>query len=173
MLRVSTDSCHLKTTDNGKLLPKNDFMLSNAMSDSAAFFVAGDIRANEQVGLTAMHTLFVREHNRLCDAIIAHYPGETAERQYQMARKVVGAEIQVITYKEFLPALMGPNAPDYASYAGFSDAVNPSIGKFISSLKLCTATHTRQHIRASTSFLIMSLSFLLLLPLLLLRSFSQ
>lgn len=132
-LRVGTDSCYLKTSENGKLLPKNDDGLENAGGDGSEFFVAGDIRANEQIGLVAMHTLFVREHNLLCDDIIATYPAADPEQQYQLARKIVGAEIQVITYKEFLPALLGPMAPDVDGYSGYNESVNPSI------CKLCKA----------------------------------
>ena len=110
-------------------MPKNVDGLENAMGTGAEFFLAGDIRANEQIGLTAMHTLFVREHNKLCDDIIATYPGADAEQQYQLARKIVGAEIQVITYKEFLPALLGPMAPDVDGYSGYDENVIPSIGK--------------------------------------------
>ena len=67
-------------------------------------FVAGDVRASEQPGLTALHTLFVREHNRICDRLLAE--GETNdEEMYQKARKEVGAIIQNISYYEFLPAL--------------------------------------------------------------------
>ena len=129
LLRNGTDSCYMKTSQNGKLLPKNMYNLENAGGTGSEFFVAGDIRANEQVGLTAMHTLFVREHNRLCDDIIGTYPSATAEQQYQMARKIVGAEIQAITYKEFLPALLGPMTPDVDGYTGYNDTVIPSIGK--------------------------------------------
>ncbi len=67
-------------------------------------FVAGDIRANEQVGLTIMHTLFSREHNRICELLKAK--GHTNDEwNYQYARKLVGGMIQAITYEEVLPAL--------------------------------------------------------------------
>jgi len=67
-------------------------------------FVAGDARANEQPGLTALHTLFVREHNRICDELIAN--GQCFdEKNYQYARKIVGAIIQSIVYNELLPKL--------------------------------------------------------------------
>ena len=64
-----------------------------------------------------MHTLFVREHNRLCDEFARENPDFEDEDIYQCARKIVGAQMQVITYKEFLPILLGPDAlPDYYRY---------------------------------------------------------
>ena len=67
-------------------------------------FVAGDIRANEQPGLTALHTLFVRLHNRTCNQLIQG--GMRGDQQlYLNARKKVAGIIQSITYNEFLPAL--------------------------------------------------------------------
>jgi peroxidase len=80
-------------------------------------FLAGDIRANEQVNLTAVHTLFVREHNRLATRIHNLYPELNDEDIFQFARRLVGAEQQVITYEEYLPSVLGydlaPNPEDY------------------------------------------------------------
>ena len=45
--------------------------------------------ANEQVGLTALHTLFVREHNRLADLIAERHPEMSGEEVYQKARQLV------------------------------------------------------------------------------------
>ncbi|MEZ6072732.1 MAG: peroxidase family protein [Pirellulales bacterium] len=107
----------LKTDLNG-LLPKNTSLLPNAndgMFNDEDMFLAGDIRANEQVGLTSMHTLFMWEHNRLADEIAIANPSWTDDQIYQRARKIVGAELQVITYDEFLPALLGPSAPGLLS----------------------------------------------------------
>ena len=67
-------------------------------------FVAGDVRAAEQPGLTSLHTLFVRQHNRICDDLVRRGI-RNDEEIYQRARKEVGAILQSITYNEFLPAL--------------------------------------------------------------------
>jgi len=104
-------------TSAGNLLPLNDGTQVNAgpggaPSTSTELFTAGDVRASEQSGLTAVHTLFVREHNRLADEIAADHPDWGDEQIYQRARKLLGAMIQNITYREFLPALLGPMAPD-------------------------------------------------------------
>ena len=111
----------LKTSGAGKLLPMStdDSALGALANDDggtgATMFVAGDIRANEQIGLTAMHTLFVREHNRLADALAGS--GMDEDEIYFTARRIVGAEMQAITYNEFLPSLLGaasPRATDYS-----------------------------------------------------------
>lgn len=94
-------------------------------TDAAGNFLAGDVRANENVELTSMHALFVREHNRLADGIARTNPGLGDEEVYQRARAVVIAELQVITYKEWLPALLGPNA--LRPYRGYDPGANPQV----------------------------------------------
>ena len=87
------------------------------------YFVAGDIRANENPFLTSFHTLFVREHNRLCDELITAHPGWTDEMLYQRARKIVGALIQSVVYEEWLPTL----GMEVTPYQGYDQTINPGI----------------------------------------------
>jgi len=99
----------------GDLLPFNDGTQPNAGAPevpdfSTTLFVAGDIRANEQPVLAALHTLFVREHNWQARKLAAAHPAWSDEELYQAARRIVIAEVQVITYREFLPALLGRGA---------------------------------------------------------------
>ena len=80
--------------------------------------VTGDVRANENIALTAVQTLFAREHNRIVAALPARMPGEL---KFQIARRVVGAEQQFITYNEFLPAV-GVRLDPYRGYRPDVDA---------------------------------------------------
>ncbi|MCU7731227.1 peroxidase, partial [Actinoplanes sp. KI2] len=82
--------------------------------------VAGDVRANENLFLTATHTLFAREHNR----IVAALPASLSEQdKFDIARKVIIAEQQYITYTQWLPA-MGVPLP---AYSGYRSGVNASL----------------------------------------------
>jgi hypothetical protein len=79
--------------------------------------VAGDLRTNENLALTATQTLFAREHNR----IVSLLPRSLSdEDRFQIARRVVIAEEQYITYQEFLPA-MGVALPAYRGYQPWVD----------------------------------------------------
>ncbi len=131
---------------DGKFLPFNTEGLPNAGGPAPSLFLAGDVRANEQIALTAMHTLFVREHNRLCNEIAAANPGLTDEEIYQRVRKIIGAQMQVITYTEFLPLLLGPDA--IPPYAGYDPGVNPGISNEFS-----TAAYRYGHSQLSPQLL--------------------
>ncbi|BCX46625.1 heme peroxidase [Haloferula helveola] len=117
----------LKTTpsDHGDLLPYNEGGHANAPEPSSRWFIAGDVRANEQAALTAMHTLFVREHNHWALAYREANPSATEDEVYEFARMIVGAEMQHITYTEFLPLLLGPDS--LPPYRGFRPELDPSI----------------------------------------------
>ncbi len=70
--------------------------------------VAGDTRANENIALTAVQTLFAREHNRIVDLLPADW---SEQRRFDAARLLVIALQQRITYEEFLPAVGVTLAP--------------------------------------------------------------
>jgi hypothetical protein len=125
----SNNDPHLLTDDDGYLptqadrpddpAPEMD-LFARQMGDPSSAVIAGDTRANENIGLTAVQTLFVREHNRIVDALPDRLPDEL---KFAIARRVVGAEEQWITYTQFLPA-MGVPLP---RYKGYDESVDPSI----------------------------------------------
>ncbi len=123
-LRTLDGTGRLKTSA-GNLLPYNLHGFPNAPSPDPSFFLAGDVRSNEQVGLTAIHTLFVREHNYWAAVTKRRERHLTDEAIYQRARAIVAAEIQIITYRDFIPLLLGPNA--LPPYQGYQPDVDPSI----------------------------------------------
>lgn len=88
-------------------------------------FAAGDSRANENAELTSLQTLFVREHNRIADALARSDPRLDDEAIYQKARAQVVGELQSITYNQWLPALLGRGA--LRPYRGYDPSVNPGI----------------------------------------------
>ena len=128
-LRTNDGTGRLKTS-KGNLLPFNTDRLPNDGGPSPSLFLAGDIRANEQVGLTSMHTLFVREHNRKARKLHRRSHRLTGDQIYERARAWVGALMQVVTYREFLPVMLGPDA--IRPYTGYDPNVNPGISNTFS-----------------------------------------
>jgi hypothetical protein len=93
-------------------------VMGSLIGQPANAAVAGDVRANENIALTAIHTLFAREHNRIVAALPRTLPSNT---RFEIARRVVGAEIQYITYTQFLPTL-GIRLDPYTGYDSNVDA---------------------------------------------------
>ncbi len=89
--------------------------MENENPFNSLLFVAGDARANEQPLLAGFHTLFVREHNRLCDELALANPTWNDEQLYQHARRFVAGYLQSITYNEWLPTI-GVHLPPYQGY---------------------------------------------------------
>ena len=64
----------------GRLLPKLD-------GGNGPEFAAGDVRARENPGLSSLHTIFVREHNRIAQSLNHKGVSSSDEELYQMARR--------------------------------------------------------------------------------------
>ena len=91
-------------------------------------FLAGDHRANEQLGLLSLHTLFMREHNRIASFLHEVNPNWEPEIVYQEARKIVGGVMQHITYKEWLPKIIGKSGMEtLGEYKGYNETIQPDI----------------------------------------------
>lgn len=124
---LKTSAGNMLPINNVETFPDGTLEMDNANPFVASdeLFAAGDSRANENVELTALQTLFVREHNYQARKIAAGNPDLSDEEIYQQARSRVIAEIQAITYNEWLPSLLGKGAID--SYTGYDASVNPGI----------------------------------------------
>jgi len=110
-LRANDGSGRLRLGEDGNL-PR----------DADGNFLAGDIRANEQQQLTSMHTIFAREHNRIADTLATANQDWSGDRVYQEARSLVGAQVQAITYNDWLPNLLGEDG--VGAYGGYDSSVN-------------------------------------------------
>ena len=86
--------------------------------------LVGDERGDENIALLTVHTMWVREHNRIVRELKKLNPGWDNNRLYQTTRKVIGALLQHITYNEFVPLLLRKLQP----YKGkHNPAINPSL----------------------------------------------
>ena len=99
---------------------------------TSKLFVTGDIRGNENLELTALQTLFVRNHNLIASELQKAHPDLSDEQLYQEARKINIAEYQSIIYNEWIPAVLGANA--LPAYTDYNPNVKPSIANEFSTV---------------------------------------
>ena len=93
-------------------------------------YVAGDIRANEHLGLNIMHTIWMREHNRIVAELAKLDSTLTDEELYQTARKIIGGVMQKIIFEDYLPEVLGAATVRQLilrGFRGFDPRVDPRI----------------------------------------------
>ena len=100
--------------------------IDNAPDAEDKFFAVGDIRGNEQTLLLAMHIVWIREHNLVCEELTALFPNWSDEEVYQTARAICIAEYQSILYDEWLPLLLGEGVCSSSEYV-YDSTVDSSI----------------------------------------------
>ena len=95
-------TCRLRVAD-GDFLP----VATSADENGQFNLIAGDVRVSEHAFLAAQHTVWVREHNRLCEVVdeTARYDGMSANQKFNLVQNVVIAKFQQVVLTEFLPAL--------------------------------------------------------------------
>lgn len=104
-------------------------------------FHAGDNRVNEQPGLATMHTLLLREHNRVALELGSINPHWSDDRVFLETRRFIGAVMQHITFNEWLPIILGSRVLEIFElkllprgyYSGYNDSVNPTIANAFAS----------------------------------------
>ncbi|XP_043206003.1 chorion peroxidase-like [Amphibalanus amphitrite] len=119
-----------ETSSNSFFGPSADQSCSAGCRDCTCFD-AGNHRANEQLHVALLHTVWLREHNRVAGELARNHPDWDDERLFQEARRVVVAQLQHITYNEFVPGTLGY---EYAATrgllplsVGFSPLYNASV----------------------------------------------
>ena len=84
-----------------------------------------------------MHTLLFREHNRVADELRRYNPHWDGDILYHEARKVIGAVMQHITYRHWLPIILGPKGMNMlGEYKGYDPQVDASISNIFATAAL-------------------------------------
>uniref|UniRef100_A0A182QEI0 Uncharacterized protein n=1 Tax=Anopheles farauti TaxID=69004 RepID=A0A182QEI0_9DIPT len=101
-------------------------------------FLTGDARSNQLFSLVAVHTLFLREHNRLARHLQQLNPHWSDGTLFQEARRIVIAQLQHIAFGEYLPKVIGPRYTALyrlhpAEHGAYSEFYNPHTNPSVSS----------------------------------------
>lgn len=111
---------------------------------------AGDHRVNVWPGLTSMHLVFHREHNRLADKLAAVHPNWTDEKLFQEARRISIAQVQDLVYQEYLPRVLGKEMYERFGFhqpAKYKPLLNPTLTN-----SFATAAYRFGHTQINNAF---------------------
>jgi Animal haem peroxidase len=104
----------LRTGQDGKL-HIDELGLPPADPDANLIGPAG----NFWVGLAMLHSLFLREHNAICDRLASQYPSMDDQRLYDTARLITAAVIAKIHTIDWTPAIIAHPTTVFAMRANW------------------------------------------------------
>ncbi|XP_043785749.1 uncharacterized protein LOC122711243 [Apis laboriosa] len=144
-----------KIQSHRPVLAKMDPDICRRGSLSTSCFKAGDGRLVEQPALTSLHVVFLRLHNRIATKLAALNAHWSDEKLFQESRRIVAAIVQHITYREFLPIVLGQDVMRIFGlellrkgyYEGYDPNVNPTVANAFS-----TAAYRFGHSLVQPSF---------------------
>lgn len=95
---------------NGKqYLPQAQDGACRGTDNTVKCFAGGEGRVNENLALTSIHTIFLREHNRIATQLARLNPRWDDDRLFSETRKIIIGILQHILYHEWLPIIVGWN----------------------------------------------------------------
>ncbi|XP_050296413.1 peroxidase-like isoform X2 [Anthonomus grandis grandis] len=104
--------------------PTRDCQLFSANSTC---FESGDARVNFQPQLALMHTIWYREHNRIADELSKLNSHWDDEKIFQETRRIVIAEMQKITYGEWMEMALGKTAQEHILATSYNSKTDSSV----------------------------------------------
>ncbi|HEX8463632.1 MAG TPA: peroxidase family protein [Abditibacterium sp.] len=84
-------------------------------------FAMGGDRANVQIGYVMLNTLFLREHNRICEVLKSHNPAWDDERLFQTARNILIVVLINIVVEEYINHISPYHFHFFGDTTAFSD----------------------------------------------------
>ena len=99
------------STNRPYLLKSTTGQCSTDNNSNLKCFQAGESRTSENLGLAGVHTLFLREHNRIAMALSSLNPSWSDDTLFYETRRIIQAVYQHIIYSDWIPATIGRGGP--------------------------------------------------------------
>ncbi|KAI1288387.1 Chorion peroxidase [Halotydeus destructor] len=112
------------SVNGNEFLPESESTCAIPAEVGRHCFAAGDGRVNIQPNLVVMHSIWLRQHNQVAGVLSSLNPDWDDETLYQESRRIVIGQLQHVTYREFLPLLIGKQTVETFGLSAKNSSLN-------------------------------------------------